>query len=74
MTPDTWIIKDWAGFIRYGGKQFESFDDAEEFLSEALSDNYETDRQEFEITPMGGWREARFLDPNHPQGGMRVSL
>lgn len=44
-----WIIKDWAGNIKFHGQEFEDFDSAEEFLSEKLGDNYEEDRQEFYI-------------------------
>ena len=61
MTPNSWIIKDWAGNLCLFGKEFESFDDAEEFLCETLDDNYTEDRQEYEITPNNGWREARYL-------------
>lgn len=43
-----WIIKDWAGNLMDFGR-FASFDDAEEFLCEKLDDEYETDRQEYEI-------------------------
>jgi hypothetical protein len=43
------IIIDWAGIIRFGGERFETFDDAEEFLSEYLGDSYDTDRQEYAI-------------------------
>ena len=44
-----WIIKDWAGNLMDFGR-FETFEDAEEFLCERLDENYETDRQEYEIT------------------------
>lgn len=43
-----WIIQDWAGNLMDFGA-FKSFDDAEEFLSEKLGDDYETDRQEYYI-------------------------
>lgn len=43
------IIKDWAGNICFGGKDFKDFDDAESFLCEKLNDDYETDRQEYFI-------------------------
>lgn len=44
-----WIVLDWAGNLMDFGT-FKSFDDAEEFLCEKLGDDYETDRQEYEIT------------------------
>ena len=46
-----WIIKDWAGNICFKGKTFKDFDDAEEFLSIKLGDDYETDRQEYFAEP-----------------------
>lgn len=42
-----WIIKDWAGNLKFNGKSFESFEDGEDFLCQFLGDNYDTDRQEF---------------------------
>jgi hypothetical protein len=57
-----WIIVDWAGnypFNKYNKNgpgvtsdiSFETFEDGEEFLSEFLGDNYETDRQEYYVIP-----------------------
>jgi hypothetical protein len=46
------VIKDWAGnLIKFDGRPylFDSFDDAEEVLSEELDEAYETDRGEYEI-------------------------
>jgi uncharacterized protein (UPF0128 family) len=43
------IILDWAGNECFGGREFKSFDAAESFLSKKLGDDYETDRQEYEI-------------------------
>lgn len=43
------IIVDWANNVCFKGIKFKSFDDAEEFLSEKLSENYSTDRQEYYI-------------------------
>jgi len=48
----TFVIKDWAGnLIQFKGRptHFNTWDDAEEVLSDELDDNYETDRQEYEI-------------------------
>lgn len=42
------IVVDWAGNLMDFGR-FESFDDAEEFLSIRLGDDYETDRGEYYI-------------------------
>lgn len=47
---ETFIIKDWAGNTCFKGKRFNTFEDAEEFLCLTLDDEYETDRQEYEIT------------------------
>lgn len=44
------IIKDWAFNICFSSKEFDSFDDAEEFLSNFLGDNYDEDRGEYHIT------------------------
>lgn len=50
-----YIIKDWAGNFcfcssdRVKKSAFKTFEEAEEFLSEALGDNYDTDRQEYYI-------------------------
>lgn len=42
------IIKDWAdNLMPYG--EFDSFDDAEEYLCILLDESYETDRQEYYI-------------------------
>jgi hypothetical protein len=43
-----WIIQDWTGRLMDFGR-FESFEDADEFLSEKLDDDYEADRQEYYI-------------------------
>ncbi len=43
------IIRDWTGNLCFFGKDFPSFEDAEEFLSEKLDEDYETDRQEYYI-------------------------
>lgn len=51
--PDTYIIQDWVGNVCFEGREFESFEDAEEFLSELLGDKYETDRQEYHIKYRG---------------------
>jgi len=66
-----WIIQDWAGNVCFGGKDFNSFDDAEEWLSVKLGDEYETDREEYEIVK-GGSRDANYLDPKDPRGGKKV--
>jgi hypothetical protein len=50
------MIKDWADNEIFGTRnnckvelRFKTFDDAEEYLSGILEDNYETDRQEYYI-------------------------
>jgi hypothetical protein len=47
-----YIIQDWAGnLIKFKNRPyiFETFDDAEEILSEELDSHYETDRGEYYI-------------------------
>ena len=43
------IIYDWANNDVFSGKLFDSFDIAEEYLTEFLGDIYEIDRQEYSI-------------------------
>lgn len=47
-----YIIRDWAGNVCFHGEQFKSEDDAEEFLANVLNDNYETDREEYNVLPI----------------------
>jgi len=69
-----WVILDWAGnyaFDKMGyqgsghlhgpSRTFDSFDDAEEFLTEKLGENYDTDRGEYEIIEIGetSWGKRR---------------
>lgn len=52
-----WIIKDWANnTIKFKNRPYlyDSFDDAEEVLSEELDNDYETDRQEYYIEQVEG--------------------
>lgn len=58
---EKWAVKDWAGNEMDFG-EFDSFDDAEAFLSEKLGDDYETDRQEYEIVQV----ESTQLDEADP--------
>lgn len=66
---EKWHIVDWTGAVKFSGKKFSSFEDAEEFLSIQLGDSYETDRGEFEIIPIKGTRDSRYLDPKDPRAG-----
>jgi hypothetical protein len=43
-----WVILDWTGSKMFSG-DFNSFDDAEDFLCIFLSDSYDEDRQEYFI-------------------------
>jgi hypothetical protein len=43
------MVKHYKANIKNIPKDFKSFEDAEYFLSEVLNDQYETDRQEYEI-------------------------
>ena len=47
-----WIIQDWAGNVCFGGAEFDSFDDAEEFISNQLEHDYDEFRGEFYIVNM----------------------
>lgn len=49
MKKTEWIIEDWAGNKVFPEKIFKNFDDAEEFLSVFLGDDYEECRQEYYI-------------------------
>lgn len=60
------IIQDWAGNICFHAREFDSFDDAEEFLCEKLDGDYETDREEYYIMP-NETRESKYLDPKDPR-------
>lgn len=46
-------IQDWAGNVKFKGRTWDNFEDAEDFLSEHLGDKYEEDRQEFDIVEAG---------------------
>lgn len=46
-------ILDWAGNVKFNGRDFSSFDDAEDFLSDFLGEAYENDRQEYTIDLVG---------------------
>lgn len=55
MHSNLWIIEDWAGNVMFLGKLFDSFEDAEEFLSGQI--HYDDDpnldeRGEYEIVPV----------------------
>ncbi len=43
------VIYDWAGNHTFQTESFETFDDADEFLSEHLGDTYEVERGEYVI-------------------------
>lgn len=49
MGHTMWKIIDWAGNLIKSG--FTDFNDAEDWLSEKLGDNYETDRGEYYAVP-----------------------
>lgn len=63
------VIYDWAGNLMDFGT-FKDFDAAEEFLSEKLGDDYETDRGEYVIDADRS-REARYLDPKDPRSNVK---
>lgn len=65
----TFIIQDWTGRVCFDGREFASFDDAEDFLSEKLGDAYETDRGEYyiEVWSDRQSRGKRYLDPFDPR-------
>jgi hypothetical protein len=64
----SWIIEDWTGTVCFHSKEFETFDDAEGFLSENL-DDYENDRQEYEVVEKGEIIEKNLLQ--NPFGLMK---
>lgn len=66
-----WRIIDWAGNVKFQDQKFDSFDDAEEFLSEKLGDEYDDERGEFDIVSVKQTREARYLDPKDPRSSIK---
>jgi len=66
-----WHIIDWAGNSVFGGDTFDSFDDAEEFLSVKLGDDYETDRGEYDVV-QGKTTDKKYLDPKDPRAGKKI--
>lgn len=71
MSKPKFYIQDWAGNACFHGREFESFDDAEEFLSERLGNSYETDREEYDIV-QGKLRATNCLDPRDPRAGFKI--
>jgi hypothetical protein len=51
-TMITYAIFDWTGAPMFNRQQFETWEDAEEFLSEQLGEEYEEDRGEYTIRPL----------------------
>ncbi len=50
-----WIIKDWAGNVKFNGKKFKSFEDVEEYLCTYFEENdmdYEEWRGEYYVDPI----------------------
>ena len=45
----TWIIKDWAGNICFKGEEFETFDEAWDFLYEQYPDDGDLDEDDQEV-------------------------
>lgn len=67
-------IVDWMSNVMFDGQKFDSFDDAEAFLSEALGEEYEESRQDFSIIPDKGSRDPRYLEPNHPAAKIKKAV
>lgn len=53
-------IQDWTGAKPFGEAQFETFDDAEDYLSEVLDETYEEGRGEFYILPVKSVEEGQY--------------
>lgn len=64
-----WIIQDWAGNVCFHAREFESFDDAWDFLFATVE---EEDCQEYAVIPAGDVRSSRYLDPNDPRACLRA--
>lgn len=45
-----WTIKDWANNECFNSEEFNTFDNAEDFLLMELGQDYEDDRQEYYIS------------------------
>jgi hypothetical protein len=67
-----YIITDWMSNVCFDGREFKSFDHAEEYLSGRLGDLYETYREEYYIIEASETRETRYLDANDPRSGRKV--
>lgn len=52
------LIVDWCYNVCFSGKTFDTFDDAESFLSETLASDYEADRCEYEILSDGSENDS----------------
>lgn len=67
-----YIIRNWCGkWLSFENiDRFDSWDDAEEFLSLRLGDNYETYRGEYYIEELtdNTKRSKNYLDPFDPRG------
>lgn len=62
------IIQDWAGNVLFNGREFESFEDAWDFIYEQFPD--EENFEDYYVT-QGKVREARYLDPNDPRARLK---
>jgi hypothetical protein len=67
-----YIIIDWASNVCFNATEFASFDDAEDFLSETLGDDYETDRGEYYIESGLKIDSTRYLDLFDPRSGLKA--
>lgn len=54
-----WIIKDWAGFTKFHGRRFRTFENADEFLTLQIEKMYpETKDDEDEFY---GWKDEYYI-------------
>jgi hypothetical protein len=60
-----YIIQDWAGNVLFNGREFDSFEDGWDFISEHMAGGEDSN---VEVIPKTGQvEEARFLDPKAPR-------
>ncbi len=68
-TPDRWCIQDWAGNVLSSHGEFNSFEEAWEYILGEMTDKLnltEEDYQEYFVEPYV-FREKRYLDPKDPR-------
>lgn len=67
-----YIIQDWAGNVLLKHGEFNSFDEAWDYILGEMTDTLgltEEDYQEYSVEVKGNVREKKLLEPNDPRKG-----